>query len=275
MINKNLAGGRGLGMKSKWKLCLIVLAIVASSHQGTSGENFRYGVRPASQMSSLLSNDTLINQSSVEESTEALRNVWGLDILISNDGFGFGAFYRREFNRTLSGFASFSISESKDEKEVERFDPYTQTSFTPGKYSRFLVLPLMFGVQNRLFADDITETFRPYINAAVGPTMIFATPFVQITESSVGSEIKQVEFFKSLGKGQPHYTIGGYVGVGANFGADRSSVFGVNFRYYFTYLLGDGLPSLYTYSRADGVQIISRKKDFGGFFITLNVGLAN
>lgn len=260
-------------MKSRWRVCLVTLAIVGGLQRGTAGENLWYGARPASEMSFLFSIDTLVNQSSIEESTESLRNVWGLDVLISNDGFGFGTFYRREFSRTLSGFASFSISESKDEREVERFDPFTQTNFTPGKHSRFLVLPLMFGVQNRMFEDDITETFRPYINAAVGPTMIFATPFVQITEGSAGAEIRQVEFFNSLGKGQPHYTIGGYIGVGANFGADRSSVFGVNFRYYFTYLFGDGLPSLYTYSREDGVQIISRKKDFGGFFITLNVGM--
>lgn len=225
-------------------------------------------------MSYLLSDDSLVHQESIEESTEALRNVWGLDILISNDGFGFGTFYKREFSRTLSGFASFSISESKDEREVERFDPFTQTSFTPEKYSRFLVLPLMFGVQNRIFEDDITETFRPYINAAVGPTMIFATPFVEIRETPGEPEIRQVEFFKSLGKGQPHYTMGGYIGVGANFGSDRSNVFGVNFRYYFTYLFGDGLPSLYTISQANRVQVTSRKKDFGGFFITLNVGMA-
>ena len=257
-------------MKSNWRVCLATLALIGGVQLGAAGENMWYGARRSSE-SFLLSSDSLLNQNSIEASTETLRNVWGLDILISNDGFGFGTFYRREFSRTLSGFASFSISESKDEREVERFDPFTQTSFTPGKYSRFLVLPLMFGVQKRMFEDDITETFRPYINAGVGPTMIFATPFVEISENS---GIRQVEFFSSLGKGQPHYTIGGYIGVGANFGADISSVFGVNFRYYFTYLLGDGLPSLYAYSRADGVQIISRKKDFGGFFITLNVGMA-
>jgi hypothetical protein len=44
----------------------------------------------------------------------------------------------------------------------------------------------------------------------------------------------------------------------------------VNFRYYFTYLLGDGLPSLYDTNTG---LLAARKTEFGGFFITLNVGL--
>lgn len=202
------------------------------------------------------------------------RNVWGLDILISNDGFGLGTFYRREFSENLHGFISFSISESKDDREVDRYDPYTQVTFVPGKLNRFLVFPLMFGVQRRMFKDDITETFRPYVNAGAGPTMIFAAPFVEFVPAvSGGVAAQQVEFFKSLGKGQAHYTAAAYIGFGANFGVDRSNIFGVNFRYYFTYLLGDGLPSLYTASPS-GVQVSAKKKDFGGFFITLNVGMA-
>ena len=249
-------------MKMKRGLGLALLMWVAAPHG--------FAQTP-SQASVVFAEDT--TQSSITPVDE-LRNAWGLDILISNDGFGFGTFYRRQFTRTLSGFATFSISESKDEREVERFDPYNQTSFTPGKLNRFLVLPLIFGIQNRLFEDEITETFRPYVNAGVGPAMIFVAPFVEITTNPLGApDIRQVEFFKSLGKGQSHYTVAGYVGVGANFG-ERSNLFGVNFRYYFTYLLGDGLPSLYTYSQANGVQVASRKKDFGGFFITLNVGMA-
>jgi len=81
-----------------------------------------------------------------------------------------------------------------------------------------------------------------------------------------------VEFFKSLGKGQPHYTAGAFVGIGANFGSEKSSVVGVNLRYYFTYLLGGGLPSLYDNYTG---EVAGTKKDFGGFFITFNIGFSN
>jgi hypothetical protein len=205
-------------------------------------------------------------------SPDKYPNIWSLDILLSNDGFGLGTIYRRSVTPDLSWFASFSISESKDEREVEYYDPYYGISVSPGKLNRFLVLPLMGGVQYRLFREDIVDTFRPYINAGAGPTMVYMMPYVQLiqqTDGNVTSE--QVEFFKSLGKGQPHYTFGGFVGFGANFGTERTNIFGVNFRYYFTYLLSGGLPSLYN-ERTGAVA--ATKQSFGGFVISLNVGMA-
>lgn len=198
------------------------------------------------------------------------RNVWGLDILLSNDGVGLGTFYRREFSETMHGFASFSISESKDEREFERID-YFGRSFVPGKLNRFLVMPLMVGVQKRLFSEDIVDTFRPYLNAGAGPAIVFVAPFVEIRPASLGGvEIQQMEFFSSLGKGRAHYTASAYVGFGANFGSEKSNLFGINARYYFTYLFGDGLPSLHD---TDG-RVAATKRNFGGFFITFNVGVA-
>ena len=102
--------------------------------------------------------------------------------------------------------------------------------------------------------------------------MIYQMPYVQIVNRGDGLPVpEQVEFFKSLGKGQPHYTVGGFVGFGANFGTERSNIFGVNFRYYFTYMLGDGLPSLFNIRTG---EVSATKKNFGGFVISLNIGMA-
>ena len=200
-----------------------------------------------------------------------LLNLWGLDVLVSNDGFGLGTFYRRQFTEDLYGIVSFSISESKDEREMERFDPYTGLTYVPGKLNRFLVLPLTFGLQYRLFREDIVETFRPYVNAGAGPTMIYVMPFVNRVVYADGYvESQQVDFFKSIGKGRPHYTASVYIGFGANFGGDRTNVFGLNFRYYFTYLYSAGLPSLYNPTSG---EITGEKTSFGGFFITINIGM--
>jgi len=197
------------------------------------------------------------------------RNAWGIDVLISNDGFGLGTFYRREFNQDMYGFVTLSISEAKDDREVE-FTDFYGNSFVPGKLNRFLVIPLTFGVQRRLFREEIVETFRPYVNGGIGPAIIYSAPFTDITEVSSGFLVKQIEFFESLGRGQAHYTASGYIGVGANFGSDRSNLFGVNFRYYFIYLLGDGVPALYDTETGAPAK---NQKSFGGFFITLNVGM--
>lgn len=196
-------------------------------------------------------------------------NTWGLDVLMSNDGFGLGTFYRRQFTPDLYGFVAFSVSDSKDPREVERYDPYTQVSFVPGKLNRFLVMPLTFGVQRRLFREDIVDTFRPYLNAGVGPALVFSAPFTEIVQSGNTTSYRQVEFFKSLGRGRAHYTATAFIGAGANFGSDRNNIFGLNVRYYFTYLFTEGLPSLFNDRTG---EIAGTKKDFGGFFITLNVG---
>jgi hypothetical protein len=211
---------------------------------------------------------------SIGSDTAPSPNLWGIDVLVSMDGFGAGVFFRRELDDDLSGFLSFSISESKDEREMEMIDPYYGVAYTPGKLNRFLVFPLMAGIQYRLFRDDIVDTFRPYVNCAVGPSMIYMAPFVEFVPRAdgSGSDPQQVEFFKSLGRGSPRYTMAAYVGIGANFGSAKSSIFGLNFRYYFNRVFGDGLPSLYN-TNSGGVS--GTKSDFGGFFITLNVGLGN
>jgi hypothetical protein len=47
---------------------------------------------------------------------------------------------------------------------------------------------------------------------------------------------------------------------------------GVNFRYYFTYLLGDPIPSMFS---SQSFEIVGTKKSFGGFFIIFSVGLGS
>jgi hypothetical protein len=73
--------------------------------------------------------------------------------------------------------------------------------------------------------------------------------------------------------GRPHYTVGMYLGAGANFGTERANMFGVNFRYFFTYpLTGGGIPSMIDLYNG---SVISRKSSFGGFMITLNFGMSS
>ncbi|MCC6397978.1 MAG: hypothetical protein IT282_13250 [Bacteroidetes bacterium] len=244
--------------------CMLVLCAVALDAQTT-----RTGWEPAAPRDSIL-------QAGIEPtdptSPDRYPNVWSLDILISNDGFGLGGFYRRSFTEDLSGFISLTVSEAKDDREFEYIDPYYGISYTPGKLNRFIVIPLMAGIQYRLFREDIVDTFRPYVNAGVGPAMIYQMPYVDFVDLGGGYfEAQQVEFFKSIGKGHPHYTAGGFVGFGANFGTERSNIFGINFRYYYTHLFGEGLPSLYN-SRTR--EVSATKKDFGGFVISLNIGIA-
>lgn len=175
-------------------------------------------------------------------------NAWGFDLMIGESGFGFGGFYRHKMDEDFTIFADISFSEAKDEREIEFVDIFGRP-FTVGKLNRIFQIPLNFGVQYRLFAEDLADNLRPYINAGIGPAIILTTP---------SSE----EFFSAFSKAQTKIAAGGYIGFGANFGVDQSNLIGINFRYYYIKLFGGGVESL------EG-----RPKDaIGGFFITINFG---
>ena len=173
----------------------------------------------------------------------------GLDIMFGDAGFGLGGFFRKQINTNWTAFVDASWSETKDEREFEYYDPYQGIFVTAFKKNRVFQIPLNFGAQYRLFEKDLTDNLRPYLVAGVGPSFILTTPY-------------EVEFFSSFAYAQVHYAVGGYVGFGANFGLDKSSLVGVNFRYYYSKLVNGGVESLYG----------KEKTEIKGFFITLNLG---
>jgi hypothetical protein len=177
-------------------------------------------------------------------------NAWGMDIMFGDAGFGLGTFFRKQIDVKWTAFADLSFSETKDEREFEYYDYYTQTFYTVSKVNRIFQVPINFGMQYRLFENTISDNLRPYISAGVGPTILITTPY-------------ELEFFNSFGKAHAKFAAGGYVGLGANFGLDKSSLVGITFKYYYTKLLSGGVESL------EGHE----KTEIQGFFITLNLGL--
>ena len=222
-----------------------ILIVVCSSLSILHGQQ---PIPPAKSDSTLVFG-TMQKSPSLQTPTNAFLNAWGIDLLVSTNGFGMGTFFRHEYSEDLSGYIDFSISEAKDDDEKEFIDIYGNT-FTPGKVNRFLLIPLFVGLQQRLFRNDILDNFRPFVNGAVGPTMIYVFPYNE-------------EYFTGLGKGHPRYTVGGYAGIGAYFGSERSNLLGLNMRYYFIPYPG-GIQSLKNIN----------KKQFGGFYISLSFGSA-
>lgn len=176
-------------------------------------------------------------------------NAWGVDIMFGDAGFGLGTFLRKQIDVKWTAFADLSFSETKDEREFEYID-YWGNIYTVGKKNRVFHMPVNFGVQYRIFEDVIADNLRPYLSAGVGPSLIITTPY-------------ELEFFNSFGKAQAKYAVGGYIAFGGNFGLDKSSLVGINVRYYYSKLLSGGVESL------EGKE----KTEIHGFFITLNLGL--
>lgn len=176
-------------------------------------------------------------------------NTLGMDIMFGDAGFGLGAFFRKEISVKWTAFADLSFSETKDDREFEYID-YFGNVITIGKKNRVFQMPLNFGVQYRLFENSIADNLRPFLCAAAGPTLLVTTPYPE-------------EFFNSFAYAQTKYAVGGYVGFGANFGLDKSSLVGITFKYYYSKILNGGVESLAG----------REKTEIQGFFITLNLGM--
>jgi hypothetical protein len=184
-----------------------------------------------------------------EEDLQPRTHAWGADLMIGTDGFGIGFFYSHALSDVTTAFTNISFSEAKDDRQRDFIDPwYGQYSLNKTHY--VFRIPLFFGLQYRLFKESITDNFRPFFNGGAGPVMLYITP-------------SQGDFLSSFGGGQTRYTYGGFLGVGANFGFDRSSVFGVNVR-YFIIPIPEGIRSVEQGAMSNA----------NGFYITLNFGSA-
>jgi hypothetical protein len=205
------------------------------------------------------SNPNLIREQSYNPTIQG----WGLDLLLSNNGFGLGTFYRYEMNDELSIMFNFAISDVKDDAEIEQYSYYGE-SFIRNKKNRLLLLPLTVSVQYRLFKDDIVDNLRPFVTAGIGPTMVFVAPYTtgRISYDMFGyATTEKIEFFTSLKYGKPRYTLGGFIGAGVFFGMDKGTITGLSVKYFLA-----PFPS--------GIEVMEGgyMKNFGGLFIMLTFG---
>ncbi len=173
----------------------------------------------------------------------------GFNLLFSDDGFGFGGFYRVKLQKNLHGFAEILFSEVKSEREVERYD-YWGRPIVLGKVHRVFSVPLQFGFQRRLFAESLADNLRPYISASVGPALIIATDY-------------NPDLFNSFHNPTAYTAVAATIGFGGNFGLSKTNLIGLTFQYQYIYLFDtQGVETL------EGVY----KKDFGTIQLELKIG---
>src|SRR5947207_13415294 len=84
--------------------------------------------------------------------TNTFNSAFGLNVMVSTNGFGLGFFYRRAFSDVWSGVLDLAVSEARDEDEKEFTDIYGRP-ITIGKVNRFLVMPVFLSIERRFFKD--------------------------------------------------------------------------------------------------------------------------
>lgn len=151
------------------------------------------------------------------------------DVILSTNGFGIGIFFSKPISETSSLSTEFSISNITDDNEVTVYDVYGNV-YTPNKINRFLAFPFLFGYEQRLFADEIEENFRPFVSGLLGPSVVFSSP-------------AQEEFFSSLKNGKSYFGYSGEIKFGTYIGNFENEVIKISLNYTFT-KIGKKLESM-------------------------------
>jgi outer membrane protein W len=176
-----------------------------------------------------------------EQLDARLDKGWGFGAFFTDYGFGGQLYASSRFTQDLTGLVSLDVGSAKSDKEFGFQDER--------KINRIMVMPLMASLQYRILSGSLGENFRPYLTAGAGPVFVMTTP---------GDE----EFFASFGSAKFKTVPGGFGGVGANFGLDKTTTFGASVRYFIVPLPEPGIESI------EG----QRLTDLNGLFIGVNYG---
>jgi hypothetical protein len=116
----------------------------------------------------------------------------------------------------------------RDSKQMDFYDANYGVPYSINKQNNAYLFDMMLTVKKRLFRETISEELRPFFSAGVGPTYGMNFP-----ESSSNLYPKQDEY---------RWTMGGFIGAGADFGVKSSHMVTVRAQYRlipFTEKLGE------------------------------------
>ena len=189
----------------------------------------------------------------------------GLQILLTNSGFGLGAYYHRALGDATSFMSELSLGAGKDERELKFFR--FGSSYIPNKANYLLMMPVHVGIIHRLFSDTIEDNFRPYVQATAGPTLGWESPYFDDLNGDGEYDANEEDSFDAIAafpKGRFRYGFGGSLAIGAHFGISRKMTQGVRIGYSFTHFI-QGIQLLEP-------QVQEAQNFFGTPTITLTFG---
>ncbi len=167
-----------------------------------------------------------------------IRHGIGFRLHLNNFGFGVGGEYRRILSRHVKGIFELQISNVKDDSE-QSFQNFWGQMIIPNKYNRILAFPALFGVKRRVFADQISDNFRLFVQASGGPSPAFVYPY--FNDLGYGFRLPQQRNYDPFqGWGDGEFVMGGtgHFSIGANIGGDFANIQSVQIGYFFHYYPG-------------------------------------
>lgn len=146
----------------------------------------------------------------------------GLAYSLLETGSGLGLFYELPTVNFFHFGLVFDAFMLRDNGQIDYYDPWTQLPTSIGKINNVFLLDLMVTVKKRLFENTLHDSFRPFVNAAIGP--VYGMNYREFSRNPFTDEKLRDQF---------GWTLGGILGVGIDADVDGTYFFGLRFQYRF------------------------------------------
>lgn len=179
--------------------------------------------------------------------SEGFRNSISFDVMLNNFGFGIGGNYSRVIGPFTEITLQAGITGLRDVSEQTFQNFFTGQQIVPNKYKRGFGFPILIGLKQRLFAQEIDDNFRLFVSGAMGPAAAFVYPYVddddnngfrtfQITPEGFLIPVESVnDFFTGWSEGDWEWGLNGELTIGVDLGSSFTSQTTVEFGYFFYY----------------------------------------
>jgi hypothetical protein len=156
-------------------------------------------------------------QNIIESDEDALlrqaKKEAGIVFSMAEMGTGFGAFYALPIGSIFHVGATIDGYFLRDSKEVEFVDPYTGGYYSINDANDVYIIDLMITIKRRLFADDMDDSFRPFITGGFGP--VYGMNFPNSDQLP----------------NQNEFSFGGFVGAGADISVENKFFISIRGQY--------------------------------------------
>lgn len=153
----------------------------------------------------------------------------GVSLSLTEDGIAAGLASRVRLADDWSATTEVSVGAARDAREQRFFVGFFGDTVTPLKRSYAVLVPAHVGVERRLFRSAVEDNFRPFVAAALGPTLAVQWPYFDDDDGDGVRDSSEVRLSvtEGLGDAATRLGVGGSLAVGAYVGRGRRSVQGL------------------------------------------------
>ena len=141
------------------------------------------------------------------------ENEAGLVFAMTETGSGFGGFMLWPVGSRIHVGPTLDVFFLRDSRQIEFIDPYSGFPYTLNKQNNVYIFDFLVTVKRRFFAEDLEDSFRPFLTAGIGPTFGLNSPEDEDRPN------------------EKEWTIGGFVGGGVDITVDVRYFVGIRGQY--------------------------------------------